>query len=339
MSAGRGCRRGARSNVWKGWRMHHLLALAVGLVCTAGLRAQDTPRGIYHARPVPGSPLLLASGLAWSEAGLVIADRKEKRLVVLRPTGAFETLRKMTNPFGVAFDPRGHLLVSEKIDVHHIVRIGPDDNLVTLVDGDDAGTPHYLAVHKNGTIYWSGFPDGGTRSRTPDGGVAIHRPRIVHTFGIALSPEQDWLYVTTKVPDKDRRAVWRFPVAGDGTLGEGRLFFFIKDLKPRLTGLPAPKDGDDTLLGWLGRVQGLALDRAGNFYLAGAEAHTSGAAVAVVRPDGKEVCAMILDVPGNVASLALSGDSRTLFISGAGAYRLHQVHFDPPRQCPPPPTK
>ncbi len=295
--------------------------------CISG-RADDTPRGIYRAHEVPGSPPLLASGLAWSNAGLVIADRKEKRLVVLRPDGKFETLRKMTQPFGVAFDSRGKVLVSEKIDVHHIARVGTDDKLEILVEGADAGTPHFLAVHKNGTIYWSGFPDGGTRSCTPDGKVTIHKPRIGHTFGIALSPKQDWLYVTSKLPDKGSRAVWRFPVANDGTLGEGRPFFFIKDLKPRLDGLPAPKDADETLLGWIGRVQGLAIDRAGNFYIGGAESHTSGAAVAVVRPDGKEVCAMILGVPGNIASLALSGDERTLYITGAGQYRLHQVRFD-----------
>ncbi len=286
------------------------------------------PRGVYRAREVPNSPLLLASGMAWSDTGLIIADRKEKRLVVLRPSGNFETLRKMTQPFGVAFDPKGKVLVSEKIDVHHIVRIQDDDKLDVLVGAEEAGTPHALAVHKNGTIYWSGFPDGGTRSRTPDGKVTVHQPRIGHTFGIALSPKQDWLYVTSKLPDKDRRAVWRFPVAVDGTLGKGLPFFATKDLKPMFKDLPAPKDGDPSLLGWIGRVQGLAIDRNGYFYIGGAESHTSGAAVAVISPDGKEVVAMILDVPRNIASLALSGDGRTLYIAGAGEYRLHQVRFD-----------
>ncbi len=286
------------------------------------------PRGVYRAREVPDSPLLLASGMAWSDMGLIIAERKEKRLVVLRSSGKFETLRKMTQPFGVAFDPKGKVLVSEKIDVHHIVRIQDDDKLDVLVGAGEAGTPHALAVHKNGTIYWSGFPDGGTRSRTPDGKVTVHQPRIGHTFGIALSPKQDWLYVTSKLPDKDRRAVWRFPVAVDGTLGKGQPFFATKDLKPMFKDLPAPKDGDPSLVGWIGRVQGLAIDSNGYFYIGGAESHTSGAAVAVISPDGKEVAAMILDVPRNIASLALSGDGRTLYIAGAGEYRLHQVRFD-----------
>jgi sugar lactone lactonase YvrE len=288
------------------------------------------PRGVYHAEEVKESPVLLASGMRATDTGLLIADRKEKRILRLRPDGAFETVRAMTNPFGVTVDPQGRIVVSEKIDIHHIVRLGKDDTLETLVDAAEAGAPHYLACHSNGTLYWSGFPDGGTRSRSPEGKVVIHTPKIGHTHGIALSPKEDWLYVSSKLPDKANRAVWRFPVAKDGALGEGEVFFRVKDLKPKLDGLPAPKDGDDSLLGWVGRLQGLTIDREGNFYIGGAESHTSGEAVAVISPDGKEVLAMILGVPRNVASTALSPDGRTLYIAGAGEYRLRAAKLDAP---------
>lgn len=294
--------------------------------CVAFLPAMalaDGPRGVYRAKPVPDSPVMLASGMAWGPDGLVVADRKGKRVALLRPSGKFETLVELENPFGVAFDERGRMLVTEKLSANRILRRRPDGTMEVLVDSPDAGTPHAMAVHRNGTIYWSGFPDGGTRSRRPDGTVTIHKPRIGHTFGIALTPKQDWLVVTSKLPDKDRRAVWRFPVSADGSLGEGAPYFFLKDLKPALDGLPAAKDGGDTLVGWIGRVQWLAVDRVGNFYVGGAESHTSGAAVAVISPDGKEVRAMILDVPGNVSSLRLSHDDATLYIAGAGEYRLH----------------
>ncbi len=36
--------------------------------------------------------------------------------------------------------------------------------------------------------------------------------------------------------------------------------------KPKFEGLPPAKDGGETLVGWIGRVQGLAIDRNGNFY-------------------------------------------------------------------------
>jgi sugar lactone lactonase YvrE len=46
----------------------------------------------------------------------------------------------------------------------------------------------------------------------------------------------------------------------------------------------------------------------------------------VVSPDGKTVIAMILGVPRNVSGLAFGGaDGRTLYITGAGEYRLHRV--------------
>jgi gluconolactonase len=70
------------------------------------------------------------------------------------------------------------------------------------------------------------------------------------------------------------------------------------------------------------------VDRLGNVYVAGAESHTSGEAVAVISPDGKKVVAMILGVPRNVSRLAFGGkDGRTLYITGAGEYRLHQVRL------------
>ncbi len=67
--------------------MQYFFGVIACLIFSVAVHANDPPRGIYRASEVPGSPLLLASGLAWSNAGLVIADRKEKRLVVLRPDG------------------------------------------------------------------------------------------------------------------------------------------------------------------------------------------------------------------------------------------------------------
>lgn len=276
----------------------------------------------------------MGSGMAWTDDGLIIADRLEKRLVIVRPSGKFETLHKMSEPFGVAIDAQGRVLATEKkvqktdpIENNHIVRFDGGKR-EELVDHTKAGNPHFITVHKNGTMYWSGFPDGGTRSRKPDGTITVHEPRIGHTYGVALSPKQDWFFISSKLPDKDNRAVWRFPVSPDGTLGRGEKFMVMKDLRPKLEGLPAPKDGDETLTGWIGRVQGLTIDKHGNFYVAGSEAHSSGAAVAVISPDGKEVLAMILDVPTNISSLCLTPDQRRLYITGAGQYRLHVVDFE-----------
>jgi gluconolactonase len=304
--------------------------VVVSLVTVAapasGAEPDAAPRGVYTAEVVEGSPKMTAAGMVWWKDRLVIADRGGKRLVVFTPPDKFETLREVPTPVGVAVDPDGNLVLTER-DPNRVVRIKPDGSTSVIAE-KDVGTPQFITVHKSGRVFWSGFPDGGTRSVVPGDVVEVLAPKIGHTYGVGLSPKQDWLYVASKLPNADGRAVWRFPLGAKGTPGKGEVFFKVQDLKPQLEKLPAAKDKGETLLGWVGRLQGLAVDRLGNVYVAGAESHTSGEAVAVISPDGKKVVAMILGVPRNVSGLAFGGkDGRTLYITGAGEYRLHRVQL------------
>lgn len=298
-----------------------VLAMALG---SATFAQAPQPTGILKAEPVSGSPLLKAASMAWWKDRLVIADRGGNRLLVFQPPDRFETLRKIENPGGVAVDPEGRLIVTTR-NPDRLLRLLPDRD-EELAKGNE-GTPHYLASHPKGYVYWTGFPDGGTRSLSPKGAATVLEPRIGHTFGIALAPKKDALFVTSKLPDLNRRSVWRFPLAEDGSVsGAGTVYFSTHELEPKLKELPAPQDGSKSLAGWIGRVQGLAIDAAGNFYIAGAEAHTSGSAVAVISPSGKEVRTMILNVPRNISSLCLGGaEGNVLYITGAGEYKLHAV--------------
>ncbi len=316
-------------------RVAHLRAGMYAVMCFGLLAAPDrqataaegdkAPAGVYRAEEIASSPKMSASGLVWWKDRLIVADRGGKRLLSYTLPDRFETFRELKNPVGVAVDGKGNLVVTERDPANHLLRLAPDGASEVLAS-DGAGTPHFVTVHKSGTVFWSGFPDGGTRSLVPGGKPVIHKPQIGHTYGIALSPKQDFLYVSSKLPDVVRRGVYRFPVDGDGRLGEGELFIKVRDLVPKLDGLPPAKDGAESLLGWVGRLQGLAVDSQGNLYLAGAEAHTSGEAVAVVSPDGKKVIAMLLGVPRNISCMAFGGsDGRTLFITGAGEHRLYQV--------------
>lgn len=293
----------------------------------AGAAEPDAaPAGVYTAEEVPGSPKMTAAGMTWWNGKLVIADRGGKRLVTFAAPDKFETLREVPVPVGLATDPDGHLVLTEK-EPPRVSRIKADGTSTVLAD-KDTGTPHFVTVHKSGRAFWSGFPDGGTRGVAPGGAVEVLAPKIGHTYGIGLAPKQDALFVASKLPNADGRAVWRFPLDADGKPGKGAVFFKVQDLKPELEKLPAAKDGGTSLLGWVGRLQGLAVDKLGNIYIAGAESHTSGEAVAVIAPDGKKVIAMILGVPRNVSGLAFGGpDGRTLFITGAGEYRLHRVRL------------
>lgn len=305
--------------------------MLVSLVCTfaafaGGADLAVAPAGVYTAEPVEGSPKLTAAGMVWWKDKLVIADRGGKRLLTFTAPDKFETVREGLTPVGLATDPDGNLILTER-DPNRVVRVKPDGS-GTVIAERDAGTPQFVTAHKSGRVFWSGFPDGGTRSAAPKGEVEVLSPKIGHTYGIGLSPKQDYLYVASKLPNADGRAVWRFPLDAEGKPGKGEVFFKVQDLKPDLEKLPAAKDGGATLLGWVGRLQGLAVDQLGHVYIAGAESHTSGEAVAVVSPDGKKVVAMILGVPRNVSGLAFGGsDGRTLFVTGAGEYRLHRVRL------------
>ena len=118
--------------------------------------------------------------------------------------------------------------------------------------------------------------------------ATVSPTRIVHTYGIGLSPKNDWLYVSTKIPNKDKRGIWRFPINKDGNLGECKFFIAIDQFTTNhLKGLPEAKDGSDKLTGWIGRTQGLAVDKNGYIYVGGDESHSSGSALAVFTPDGK----------------------------------------------------
>jgi sugar lactone lactonase YvrE len=288
--------------------------------------------GVFRATMIESSPSLTSAGMAWWQGRLILADRVSKSLIAHTPPDRFETWKVLTHPVGVAVDPQGHLVVTEKEKgvLNRLVRFAPDGTETVIADDkDDVGSPHFVTIHDNGTIYWSGFPDGGTRYLLPGRKeVTVAQPRIVHTYGIGLSPQMDWLYVASKIPNPDRRGVWRFAVNKDGSLGEGSLFIKVESLSAKLKGLPEPRDGKPGLLGWVGRLQGLAVDEHGYIYIAGAESHHSGEAVAVITPDGREVAAMILDVPRNVSGLAFGDeDGRTLYITGAGEYKLRKVRL------------
>ncbi|HEX8914523.1 MAG TPA: SMP-30/gluconolactonase/LRE family protein [Humisphaera sp.] len=307
---------------------------AAAAPATAPTTAPSPIAGIFKAEPVPGSEVLGASGLCWWDGRLIVADRENKRLITHTPPDKFGVLKEVTHPVGVAVDPpTGDLILTEKPKdgVPRVARLTKDGKDVTLASGPAVGTPHFVAVHSNGTIFWSGFPDGGTRSLKPGGEVVVHTPRIGHTYGIALSPDERWLYVASKLPNPDRRGVWRFPLDKDAKAAEAEFFLQVQALSPDVPNLPPPNDGKPGLLGWVGRIQGIAVDALGYLYVAGAESHNSGEAVAVVTPDGKKVIAMILGVPRNISGLAFGGaDGRTLYITGAGNYRLHQVRLPVP---------
>ena len=311
--------------------------------------AEPVVSGIYFAEKMLASPHFKGSGITWWKDRLIIANRDPAQLHSFTPPDKFEVFKELLQPVGVAVDPEGNLVFCEKKDkvLYRIARLTPEgmeediireENIHNKSPGPESiGTPQFLAIHPNGTIYWSGFPSGGTRYLLPGSKkVSVAKPGVGHSYGIGLCPNHDWLYVNSKLPNAESRGVWRFPVLKDGSLGKGEFFIGINNFTTsHLKDLPPAKDGSDKLLGWVGRLQGLAVDANGYIYVGGAESHHSGAAVAVFTPDGKKLAAMIvakpnsdLGLPTNISGLAFGGeDGKTLYITGAGTYRLYRVEL------------
>ncbi len=341
-------------------RVFLLLFAAIQLTSATGWGAELAPNpvsGVYIAEKMASSPHFNAKGMAWWNGRLMIANREPAKLYTFTPPDKFEVFKEqgLTNPFGVAVDPNGRLLLTENKDnvLYRLARITADGKEQTLLKETGVNhrnknpktglcTPLMLAAHPNGTIYWSGYPSTGTRYLLPSSkgfsleDVKIASPQVGHSYGIGLSPKHDWLYVTSQLPDAKNRGVWRFPVNQDGSLGKGKFFIAVDQFTTtHLKDLPPAKDKSDKLLGWLGRIHGLAVDRLGYIYIGGSHGKPSGSAVAVFTPDGKKLAAMIvgdpqvsLGMPSNVYGLAFGGDDgRTLFISGKGKYRLYRVRL------------
>lgn len=296
------------------------LMLLILTAATFAHAATPGPEGVLRATIIEESPTLAAGQMHWDAGRLLIADRGGNRIVEFRPPGTFKEICQVENPGGVGVDAAGRILVVAG-RTSSLQRLAGDTT--EPVAADPPGSPFRVLGHPTGTIFWTNFPGGEIRLLDPKGQTEKLEPEIGHSCAIAFGPRRDFLYVTSKLPDLGSRKVWRFPLDGDGRPGRGEVFIHTPTLEPNLPGVPAAQDGSKTLAGWVGRVQALAIDADGNFYLAGNEAHTSGEAVAVIAPDGKSVRAMILDVPRNVSSLAIGDD--TLYIAVAGPGRLRRV--------------
>ena len=161
-------------------------------------------------------------------------------------------------------------------------------------------SPNDVAIHSNGTIYFSDPTFNGpsnppqTATRVyriaPGGSTAEPIPSsaspdtIQNPNGVTLSLAEDYLYVAGAVGR-------RYPVMADGTLGAGADF--------------AATNGGD----------GMVIDCAGNLYVAVSNSQN----VAVFTPTGTSIGMIKVPEVQAVTNVAFGGsDRKTLYITGLG---------------------
>ena len=234
------------------------------------------PQGAKIEKVVGG--IRFAEGPLWVSQGgyLLFSDLPSNAVMKWTPGGETGIYRKpvFTGSFpdgvqigtnGLAFDPQGRLVAAEHGN-RRISRMEKNGTVVTLADryeGKRLNSPNDVVVKKNGDVYFTDptglyrtYPDGPDKPKpeldfngvyriTAAGKLDLLTKDVQYPNGIAFSPDEKKLYVSSSRPDK----FWMvFDVKADGTLANGRRFADVT--KEPGEGVP----------------DGMKVDRAGNVY-------------------------------------------------------------------------
>ena len=216
--------------------------------------------------------------------------------------GTFSVFLAEAGSNGLTIDPQGTSLIAATHDQQSVSRYDlatkARTTLVGLYQGKKFNSPNDVVARTDGTIYFSD-PGWQNANRPSVGMEGIYRLApggsvyLVGDYGkgkpngVALSPDESWLYVGALDGDIDR-----YKVEADGSTGISEKFAHV--------------DGPD----------GMAVDCAGNVYVAGS------AGVTVLSPKGETLGT--ITGTGTATNCAFGGpDSKTLFITaGKHLYRV-----------------
>lgn len=208
---------------------------------------------------------------------------------------------------GLTLDSEGRLLLCQHGD-RRVARLESDGSFTTLVrlwNMRRFNSPNDLVFDAKGNLYFTD-PSYGLVQREKDplrelvfNGVYLLRPsgevvlltdKLTAPNGVALSPDQQILYVA--VSDSDKPIIMAYPIKEDGTLDEGSLFFDASELKAA---------------GRKGSPDGLKVDAAGNVF------STGPGGVLVLSPEGRHLGTIMTGEA--TANCAWGGDGSVLYIT------------------------
>ncbi|NBR28150.1 MAG: SMP-30/gluconolactonase/LRE family protein [Betaproteobacteria bacterium] len=255
------------------------------------------------------------SGLAWDGSGMLFSLVEEGRILRFDPkskkTGEF---RKYTNRItGIGFGPKGELYGCQE-GGRRVIEFMPDGSarpLGTRIDGRIHNFPNDLTVDSKGRI-WFADPHSTIYAFGPQIFPQLEHASVLRlerderrawtikriTFdtvaprAIALSADEQTLYVAEGDAKSAKRELRAYPVKADGTVGPFTvLHVFGADHRGLHRG-----------------IEGLCLDRDGNIVAcAGAKSAGPGPMVYVISPSGAVLESHAL--PGDLPVKCAFGDS------------------------------
>ena len=261
---------------------------------------------------VPTNPLdgigavqLLGSGFGFLEGpvfnpndnSLLFSDIPANTIFRLAADGSTEPFLENQPTNGLVFDAQNRLLIATQggRTVSRLEESGSVTILAASFEGGLLNSPNDLALHTNGDLYFTDPPFGiapetsevgcsGVYRLMADGTLSRFWCNGIDTFpnGIALSPNQDTLYVSFSASGQ----ILSWAVAPDGSVGEMATF-------------ASAASGAD----------GMVVDADGNLFV------TSAEGIEVFAPDGTRWG--VIDVPEQPTNCTLGGpDGNTLFVTG-----------------------
>lgn len=269
---------------------------------------------------------VFTEGPVWAKDGYLLFSSPNTNVIYRwSPQGRVEVFRAKSGYAGVdigeyaqpgsnglTFDPAGRLTICQHGN-RRIVRVEPRGNITVLAErhqGRRLNSPNDLVYRSDGTLYFTDPPFGlpamfeDRRKELPFSGVFMAREGEVTLLsdelrgpnGIALSPDERWLYVGNW--DAHKKVVMRYPVNADGTLGRGAV---LHDM----TAAP----GEDA-------IDGIKVDERGNLYVCGP------GGIWVLSPAGERLGAIVPPEPAHNLAWG-DADGRTLYITAqTGIYRM-----------------
>jgi gluconolactonase len=213
---------------------------------------------------------------------------------------------------GLTLDSQGRVTINEHGN-RRVTRLEKDGRLAVVADGYEGkrlNSPNDLVYRSDGTLFVTDPPFGlpkfydDPRKELPYSGVfALYKGqlKLVSTDlkgpnGIALSPDEKYLYVGNWDPEK--KVVMRYEMDAEGNLSNGKVFFDMTK---------AP--GEDA-------IDGVKVDQQGNLYVSGP------GGLWIISPQGKHLGTIL--APKHPHNMAWGGeDGKTLYMTaGDRLYRM-----------------